>query len=174
MTYKKIAIFCSFHLFSYERLHIIKWNFVYSLIIIKSKSSVFLGMINQFLTEIFPLDLDITPYSCINILQFPFMLFAEILHAHWIKFGIPVQIYHNNVQVKFCFGFDWAIYGRVICLGIGKIPISCSFRSISSEVSKGGEHTFHKYLLKLHLLHRWLLVHSTAFVWYYYSEAWGW
>lgn len=56
---KKIAIFCSFDLFSSERLHIIKWNFVYSLIIIKSKSGVFLGMINQFLTEIFPLDLDI-------------------------------------------------------------------------------------------------------------------
>lgn len=149
MTYKKIAIFCSFHLFSSERLHIIKWNFVYSLIIIKSI-----------------IGLRYTPYSCINILQFPFILFAEILHTHWIKFGIPVQIYHDNVQVKFCFGFDWAIYGRVICLGIGKIPISCSFRSISSEVSKGGEHTFHKYLLKLHLLHRWLLVHSTAFVWY--------
>lgn len=128
MTYKKIAIFCSFHLFSYERLHIIKWNFVYSLIIIKSKSSVFLGMINQFLTEIFPLDLDITPYSCINILQFPFILFAEILHTHWIKFGIPVQIYHNNVQVKFCFGFDWAIYGRVICRGIGKkVAVSDQF-----------------------------------------------
>lgn len=80
LTSKKIAIFCSFHLFSSERLHIIKWNFVYSLIIIKSI-----------------IGLRYTPYSCINILQFPFILFAEILHTHWIKFGIPVQIYHNNV-----------------------------------------------------------------------------
>lgn len=45
---RKIPI-CNYYLFSSQRLHILKWNLVYRLIIRKSRSSLVLGTIDQFL-----------------------------------------------------------------------------------------------------------------------------
>jgi hypothetical protein len=48
-----------------------------------------------------------------------------------MEFGI--QFYHKNILVKFCFGYDQAIFDRVMPHGLRNIPIICSFRSFSSH-----------------------------------------
>jgi hypothetical protein len=43
--------------------------------------------------------------------QFPFIFLALVAHTE-MKFGI--QIYYKNIKVKFCFGYNRAIFDRVI------------------------------------------------------------
>jgi hypothetical protein len=63
----------SFRSFSPHWLHILKWNLVYRFIIRISSSSIVLGTIEQFLTELCPLTLKNS-----NYLHFPIVFFAEL------------------------------------------------------------------------------------------------
>ena len=49
--------------------------------------------------------------------QFPFIFFALLAHIE-MKFGI--QIYRKNIEVKFYFGYDRAIFDRVLALDFEK------------------------------------------------------
>jgi hypothetical protein len=64
--------------------------------------------------------------------QVPLIFFALVEHTE-MKYGI--QIYHKNILVKFCFGYNRAIFDRVILmpLGVRQIPIICCFRSFSLQ-----------------------------------------
>lgn len=64
-----------------------------------------------------------------------FIFFAEVALTE-IKLGI--QIYHKDSQVKFEFGYDRAIYGRVMHLGLIKIRMICSFCSFPLHIFAGG------------------------------------
>jgi hypothetical protein len=46
---------------------------------------------------------------------FHFIFFALVAHTE-VKFGI--QIYHKNIKVKLCFGYDQAIFYRFMPLGL--------------------------------------------------------
>jgi hypothetical protein len=102
-----LPIICSFRSFSFQRLHILKWNLVYRFII-WIHVYMYLG---QFLfwvrssNNLQSYDPWISKSS--NNLQFPFISCAEIPRTE-MKFGI--QIYHKNIYIKFCFGYDWAIF----------------------------------------------------------------
>ena len=82
-------------------------------------------MIEPFLTELCPWTLKNS-----SNLQFPFIFFA--LDAH-IEMNFGVQIYRKNILVKFYFGYDRTIIDRVMPLGLRKIPIICSFCSVSLQ-----------------------------------------
>jgi hypothetical protein len=58
-----------------------------------------------------------------NNLHFPFILFSLVACIE-MKFGI--QIYYKNMYVKFCFGYNRAIFDSVMPLELRKIPIICS------------------------------------------------
>jgi hypothetical protein len=62
-------------------------------------------------------------------MRFPFIFVAEIAHTE-IKFSI--QNYHMIIWIKFYFGYNLAIFDRVMTLGLRKIAITCSFQSFSS------------------------------------------
>jgi hypothetical protein len=116
---------CCFHSFSSHWLHILKWNLIYRFIISISRSNSVLGTIESFLRGLCPLDLENS-----NNLHSPFIFAALVAHTE-MKFGM--QIYYKNIQVKFCFGYDRAIFDRVMSLWPWKIPIICSFRSFSLQ-----------------------------------------
>ena len=61
-----------------------------------------------------------------------------------MKFGL--QVYHDNIQVKFDIGYDRAIFDRVMPLGHRKIQSICSFRSFSSW----DEHTEMKFGIQVY------------------------
>jgi hypothetical protein len=82
--------FSSFRSFSLHWLHIMKWNLVYISIIRTCRWTFILGMIESFLTELWPLNLEKNS----NNLQLPLIFFTVVAHTE-IKSAI--QIYHNNI-----------------------------------------------------------------------------
>lgn len=62
--------------------------------------------------------------------QFPFIFFAEDAH---IEMKFSIQVDHDNIQVKFDFGYGQAIFIRVMPLGCRKLSIICCFRLFSSQ-----------------------------------------
>ena len=65
-----------------------------------------------------------------NSINFQFPLIISITNWHFeLKFGI--KMCHENMQVEFEFGSGQIIFSRVMPLGLRKIPLIFSFRSLS-------------------------------------------
>lgn len=91
-----------------QRWHILKRNLIYRNIIRTSMSTYVLGTIENFWQELCPLRLRKFPIIC------SFRSFSsEVAHTE-MKIGI--QIYHKNIYVKICFGYNCFIKTK-------KVPI---------------------------------------------------
>lgn len=90
-------------IFFTEVAHIeMKYRLIVRIIIISMSISI-MGTIEQFLTELCPLNVE------------KFQLFAVSVFlcrgcTYWNEIWKPIQIYHNNIYVKFNFGYDRAIF----------------------------------------------------------------
>jgi hypothetical protein len=51
--------------------------------------------------------------------------------VRWIQMIFGIQMYHEEMQVKFEYGCCWSIVGEVIALGLRKVRKNDSFRLFS-------------------------------------------
>jgi hypothetical protein len=79
-----------------------------------------MGATQLLLKELLPLDLE----GLILENEFPFIF---SLMVRWIQMIFGVQMYHEEMQVKFEYGFCPIIIGEVIALGLTKLIKNDSF-----------------------------------------------
>jgi hypothetical protein len=81
-----------------------------------------MGATQSLLKELLPLDLE----HFLN--EFPFFF---SLMVGWIQMIFGIQMYHEEMQVKFEYGCCSIIIGKVIALGLRKLLENDSFCSFS-------------------------------------------